>query len=146
MADIQVINHGELQWDAKANHNFSELNQDLEKVGGVVDQLHWTKPTDEGIVLTNGFTGWVYYSYLPIGDNKLVWFEGALKGSLKGRQVTDVLMIPDNVGPKDKIYQERRWNVISQIVGNKLQAYNDADGDDMNPSSSNVIFHFMYKI
>lgn len=83
---------------------------------------------------------------MPIGDNKLVWFEGALKGSLKGRQVTDVLMIPDNVGPKDKIYQERRWNVISQIVGNKLQAYNDADGDDMNPSSSNVIFHFMYKI
>ena len=146
MADIQVINHGELQWDAKANHNFSELNQAVEKMGGVVDQLQWTKPTDEGIVLTNGFTGWVNYSYLQIGDNKLVWIEGALKGSLNSRQVTDVLMIPDNVSPKNKIYQERRWNVISQIVGNKLQAYNDADGDDMNPSSSNVIFHFMYEI
>lgn len=136
------MKQGEGQWQDK----FNRLVDTVQKVGGVTDQLQWTKPTDEGIVLTNGFTGWVNYSYLQIGDNKLVWIEGALKGSLKSRQVTDVLTIPDNVGPKDKIYQERRWNVMSQIVGNNLQAYNDADGDDMNPSSSNVIFHFMYKI
>ena len=142
MADLQKLVHGELGWDAKYN----ALVDAVEKMGGVVNGLQWTKPTDEGIVLTNGFTGWVNYSYLQIGDNKLVWIEGALKGSLKSRQVTDVLMIPDNVSPQGKIYQERRWNVLSQIVGNKLQAYNDADGDDMNPSSWNVIFHFMYKI
>lgn len=136
------MKQGEGQWQDK----FNRLVDTVQKVGGVTDQLQWTKPTDEGIVLTNGFTGWVTYSYLQIGDNKLVWIEGALKGSLKSRQVTDVLTIPDNVGPKDKIYQERRWNVMSQIVGNNLQAYNDADGDDMNPSSWNVIFHFMYKI
>ena len=146
MADIQVINHGELQWDAKANHNFSELNQALEKVGEVTDQLHWTKPTDEGIVLTNGFTGWVNYSYLQLGDSKLVFFEGALKGNLKAKQYTDVLTLPDNIRPTNKIYQCRRWNTIADLADNKLGAFNDSDTDDINPSSSNLIFHFMYKI
>ena len=133
---------GEPQWASKHNG----LVDAVQKVGGVTDQLQWTKPTDEGIVLTNGFTGWVNYSYLPIGDNKLVWFEGALKGNLKAKQYTDVLTVPDNIRPKNKIYQDRRWNTIADFADNKLGAFNDSDTDDINPSSSNLIFHFMYKI
>lgn len=94
----------------------------------------------------NGFTGWVNYSYLQLGDSKLVFFEGALKGNLKAKQYTDVLTVPDNIRPKNKIYQDRRWNTIADFADNKLGAFNDSDTDDINPSSSNLIFHFMYKI
>lgn len=133
---------GEPQWASKHNG----LVDAVQKVGGVTDQLQWTKPTDEGIVLTNGFTGWVNYSYLQLGDSKLVFFEGALKGNLKAKQYTDVLTVPDNIRPKNKIYQDRRWNTIADFADNKLGAFNDSDTDDINPSSSNLIFHFMYKI
>lgn len=133
---------GEPQWTSKHNG----LVDAVQKVGGVTDQLQWTKSTDEGIVLTNGFTGWVNYSYLQLGDSKLVFFEGALKGNLKAKQYTDVLTVPDNIRPKNKIYQDRRWNTIADFADNKLGAFNDSDTDDINPSSSNLIFHFMYKI
>lgn len=133
---------GEPQWASKHNG----LVDAVQKVGGVTDQLQWTNPTDEGIVLTNGFTGWVNYSYLQLGDSKLVFFEGALKGNLKAKQYTDVLTVPDNIRPKNKIYQDRRWNTIANFADNKLGAFNDSDTDDINPSSSNLIFHFMYKI
>lgn len=83
---------------------------------------------------------------MPIGDNKLVWLEGALKGNLKADQSTDVLTIPDNIRPKDKVYQYRHWNDIYTLADNKLSAFNANDKDDMNPSFWNVIFHFMYKI
>lgn len=142
MSDELKMKQGEGLWQDKYNR----LVDAVEKMGGVVDQLHWTKPTDEGIVLMNGFTGWVNYSYLQLGDSKLVFFEGALKGNLKAKQYTDVLTVPDNIRPKNKIYQDRRWNMIADFVDNKLGAFNDSDTDDINPSSSNLIFHFMYKI
>lgn len=142
MSDELKMKQGEGLWQDKYNR----LVDAVEKMGGVVDQLHWTKPTDEGIVLMNGFTGWVNYSYLQLGDSKLVFFEGALKGNLKAKQYTDVLTVPDNIRPKNKIYQDRRWNTIADFADNKLGAFNDSDTDDINPSSSNLIFHFMYKI
>ena len=142
MADELKMKQGEGLWQDKYNR----LVDAVEKMGGVVDQLHWTKPTDEGVVLLNGFTGWVSYSYLPIGDSKLVFLEGALKGNLKARQYTDILTIPDNIRPDNKMYQYRRWNTIAELVNNKLGAFNDVDQDDMNTSSWNVIFNFTYKI
>lgn len=142
MADELKMVHGEPSWDAKHN----ALVDVVEKMGGVVNALQWTKTTDEGVVLLNGFTGWVDYSYLEIGDSKLVFLEGALKGNLKAGQATDVLTIPDNIKPKDKVHQYRNWNDISTLADNKLSAFNANDKDDMNPSFWNVIFHFMYKI
>lgn len=142
MADELKMKRGEDLWQDKYNR----LVDTVEKMGGVVNGLQWTKPTDEGIVLTNGFTGWTSYSYLEIGDSKLVFFEGALKGNLKAKQYTDILTIPDNIRPKNKMYQCRRWNTIAEIVDNKLGAFLDSDKDDTNPSSWNVIFNFTYKI
>lgn len=94
MADIQVISHGELQWDAKANHNFSELNQALEKMGGVVDGLQWTDRTSTGIVLPEGlqYTDQNWYMYAQVGQHKLVHLHLSLKvtGEIKGS-----IVLPD---------------------------------------------------
>ena len=143
MADIQVINHGELQWDAKANHNFSELNQALEKVGGVVDQLHWTK-SDDGIVFSNGWHGNVSYEYVQIGDKKLVSLKGTIKGNAKAAQYTELLTIPDNVKPKDRMIQYQYWDSIIQIMDNKIGVRSGGDIKESTDGTWNLVFEFNY--
>lgn len=100
MADIQVINHGELQWDAKANHNFSELNQALEKVGEVTDQLQWTKQTKDGLVFPSGveYVGGGY-SYIQLGNHKLVFLSVGLSiiKDTKAMALTDLITLPDMI-------------------------------------------------
>lgn len=143
MADIQVINHGELQWDAKANHNFSELNQTLEKVGGVTDQLQWTTSTD-GVVFLNGWHGNVNYEYVQIGDKKLVSLIGTIDGNAKATQYTELLTIPDNVKPKNRMIQYRYWDAIVQIVDNKIGVHSGADIKDSTNGPWNLVFEFTY--
>ena len=143
MADIQVINHGELQWDAKSNHNFSELNQAVEKMGGVVDQLHWTT-SDDGIVFLNGWNGEVKYEYVQIGDKKLVSVQGAIKGNAKATQYTELLTIPDNVKPKNRMIQYHYWDSIIQIVDRTIGVRSGGDIKESTNGTWNLVFEFTY--
>lgn len=145
MADIQVINHGELQWDAKANHNFSELNQTLEKVGGVTDQLKWTTSND-GIVFLNGWHGNVTYSYVQIGDKKLVSLTGTIDGNAKATQYTDLLTLPDNVKPKNRMIQYQYWDSIIQIVDRTIGVRSGSDIKESTNGVWNLVFEFVYVI
>lgn len=140
MPELQTLAHGEQNWDSKVNAAIDYLN----KTGEKVDNLKWTESTDEGIVLLNGFTGWVNYSYLQIGDKKLVNLNGALKGKLEKGKNVDVLTIPDIVRPKNAMIQRTYWKNVITIIDNKIVAY--SPDDDTNPSFWNVIFNFMYKI
>lgn len=143
MADIQVINHGELQWDAKSNHNFSELNQAVEKMGGVVDKLHWTS-SDDGIVFLNGWHGNVSYDYVQIGDRKLVSLKGTINGNAKGAQYTDLLTIPDNVKPKNRMLQYQYWDSIIQIVDRTIGVRSGGDIKESTNGTWNLVFEFTY--
>lgn len=143
MADIQVINHGELQWDAKSNHNFSELNQAVEKMGGVVDKLHWTS-SDDGIVFLNGWHGNVSYDYVQIGDRKLVSLKGTINGNAKAAQYTELATIPDNVKPKDRMIQYQYWDSIVQIMDNKIGVRSNGDIKESTNGTWNLVFEFTY--
>lgn len=140
MPELQTLAHGEQNWDSKVNAAIDYLN----KMGGKVENLGWTHDSDEGIVLLNGFTGWVNYSYLQIGDKKLVILHGALKGNLEKGKSVDVLTIPDIVRPKNGMLQRTYWGHTITIMDNKIVAF--SPDDDTNPSFWNVIFNFMYKI
>lgn len=140
MPELQTLAHGEQNWDSKVNAAIDYLN----KTGEKVDNLKWTESTDEGIVLLNGFTGWISYSYLPVGDKKLVVLKGALKGNIEKGKSIEVLTIPDIIRPKDAIYQCTHWDKTYQITDNKLVAF--APNGDVNPTFWNVIFKFVYKI
>lgn len=99
MADtIQTVSHGEPGWDEKVNSNFAALNNALQKVGGVVNQLQWTKFSREGLVASSNaqiMDGG--YSYLDMGDNKLVLLAISVKinGDVKGISVPDLVTLPD---------------------------------------------------
>ncbi|WHO84889.1 hypothetical protein [Limosilactobacillus oris] len=99
MADtIQTVSHGEPGWDKKVNSNFAALNNALQKVGGVVNQRQWTKFSREGLVASSNaqiMDGG--YSYLDMGDNKLVLLAISVKinGDVKGISVPDLVTLPD---------------------------------------------------
>ena len=102
MADIQVINHGELQWDAKANHNFSELNQALEKVGGG-NKLSLVSHNQDGIVALNGTELLdTYYDTVSFDGVSIVTFYYSLRNSTiedNTLYAIDLLKLPDNIKP-----------------------------------------------
>lgn len=88
---------GEPQWTSKHNG----LVDAVQKVGGVTDQLQWTKYTKEGIVTGNLFellpsSG---YSYIQLGGQKIVHLHIDAKatheftGGYTGKQVT----LPDEI-------------------------------------------------
>ena len=116
MADLQKLVHGEPSWDVKHN----ALVDVVEKMGGVVNGLQWTKPTDDGIVFLNGWSGRATYSYLQIGDKKIVDLQVVTKGNAKAGQYTEIFAIPDNVKPKNRMLQCRYWQTIGQISDNKM--------------------------
>lgn len=100
MADIQNVAHGESLWDNKVNHNFAELNAAVEKVGGVVDQLQWTKQTKDGLVFPSGveYVGGGY-SYIQLGNQKLVFLSVAVKvtSDVKKIAISNVVTLPDEI-------------------------------------------------
>lgn len=106
MAENLMISHGEPQWDAKYNN----LVTVVQNMGGVVDSLHWTDFTDEGIVYQSGFqsrggsgansTG---YRYLQVGNAKLVELQVDLKLTAdpgKGVVNLNALSVPASVAPQ----------------------------------------------
>ena len=99
MADtIQTVSHGEPGWDKKVNSNFAALNNALQTVGGVVNQRQWTKFSREGLVdSSNAQIMDGGYSYLDMGDNKLVLLAISVKinGDVKGISVPDLVTLPD---------------------------------------------------
>lgn len=100
MAELQTIAHGEGLWDKKANSNFALLNNALEKVGGVVDQLQWTKQSNDGLVFGDGVqyvSGG--YSYAQVGNQKLVFLSIGVKitNDTKALALPDLITLPDMI-------------------------------------------------
>lgn len=143
MAELQTIAHGEGLWDQKVNSNFALLNNALEEVGRVVDQLQWTT-SDDGIVFLNGWQGNVSYEYVQIGDKKLVSLRGAIKGNANAAQYTELLTIPDNVKPKNRIIQYPYWTSIVQIMDNKIGVHSSGDIKESTDNTWNLVFEFNY--
>lgn len=140
MADDLKLTHGEPLWDAKYNR----LVDTVERMGGIVNNLHWTKESSEGIVLLNGFTGQLVYSYLDFGGQKLVSLYGALKGDLKKSELKEVATIPDVIRVSNRMVQGKYWGDTIWLVDNKLSVMSDAD--QSKPDNSwNVVFNFTYK-
>lgn len=124
MAELQTIAHGEGLWDKKANSNFALLNNALEKMGGVVDQLHWTDYTTKGIV-----TGSLLqlldssgYTIVQIGNRKIIRLHLDLKATVDhtgyiGGEVT----LPDEIAPGQPMLGEASNNYNwAYADGNKI--------------------------
>lgn len=139
MADELKMVHGEGLWQDKYNR----LVDTVEEMGGVVDKLSWTESSD-GIVFLNGWHGNASYEYVQIGDKKLVSVLGAIKGNAKAAQYTELLTIPDNVKPKDRMIQCQYWNSIIQIMDSKIGVRSDGDIKESTDSTWNLVFEFTY--
>ena len=139
MVDELKMTHGEGLWQDKYNR----LVDTVEKMGGVVDQLHWTT-SDDGIVFLNGWQGNVSYEYVQIGDKKLVSLRGAIKVNAKAAQYTELMTIPDNIKPKNRMLQYQYWDSIVQIVDNKIGVRSGGDIKESTDSTWNLVFEFNY--
>lgn len=133
------MKQGEGQWQDK----FNRLVDAVQKVGGVTDQLQWITSSD-GVVFLNGWHGNVNYEYVQIGDKKLVSLIGTIDGNAKAAQYTELLTIPDNIKPKNRMIQYRYWDAIVQIVDNKIGVHSGADIKDSTNGPWNLVFEFTY--
>lgn len=133
------MKQGEGQWQDK----FNRLVDAVQKVGGVTDQLQWITSSD-GVVFLNGWHGNVSYEYVQIGDKKLVSLKGAINGNAKGAQYTDLLTIPDNVKPKNRILQYQYWDSIIQIVDSTIGVRSGGDIKESTNGTWNLVFEFNY--
>lgn len=146
MADIQVINHGELQWDAKVNHNFSELNQALEKVGEVTDQLHWTPFTQDGLVIPDGVqvpNGG--YNYCTVGNKKFVLLSVGVRitKDIKGANVP-IFTLPDNVRAGSPWYIWVTNSTECTINGNQVSFSDPTGNAERQWNGTALIFTALY--
>lgn len=139
MADELKMVHGEGLWQDKYNR----LVDIVEKMGGVVDQLQWTTSSD-GVVFLNGWHGNVSYEYVQIGDKKLVSLRGTIKGNAKAAQYTELMTIPDNVKPKNRMLQYQYWNSIVQIMDNKIGVRSGGEIKESTDGTWNLVFEFTY--
>lgn len=138
--DLALISRGEPQWDNKVNAAITRLNE----VVGVTNQLQWTKGSSEGIVFLNGWQGQVSYSYSESGGEKLVDLQVAIKGNAKAAQYTEALALPDIIVPTNRMIQKHYWNIIAEIMDNKLGIRSDVD---LQPGKDwSVVTDFIYKI
>lgn len=133
------MKQGEGQWQDK----FNRLVDAVQKVGGVIDQLQWITSSD-GVVFLNGWHGNVTYSYVQIGDKKLVSLKGTINGNAKAAQYTELLTIPDNVKPKDRMLQYQYWDSIVQIMDNKIGVRSGGDIKESTNGTWNLVFEFTY--
>ena len=118
----------------------------LSKIWGVVvNALQWTKPTDDGIVFLNGWSGRATYSYVQIGDKKIVDLQVVTKGNAKAGQYTEIFAIPDNVKPKNRMLQCRYWQTIGQISDNKMGVLS-TDELKADPNNWTYVGDFIYVI
>lgn len=139
MADELKMVHGEGLWQDKYNR----LVDTVEKMGGVVDQLQWTTSSD-GVVFLNGWHGNVSYRYVQIGDKKLVSLLGTIKGNAKAAQYTELMTIPDNIKPKNRMLQYQYWDSIVQIMDNTIGVRSGGDIKESTDSTWNLVFEFTY--
>lgn len=130
---------GEPQWASKYNG----LVDTVQKVGGVTDQLQWTTSND-GVVFLNGWHGNVFYSYVQIGDKKLVSLTGTIDGNAKAAQYTNLLTLPDNVKPKNRMLQYQYWDSIVQIVDRTIGVRSGSDIKESTDGPWNLVFEFTY--
>ena len=139
MADNLKMVHGEPSWDVKHN----ALVDVVEKVGGVVNALQWTTSND-GVVFLNGWHGNVFYSYVQIGDKKLVSLTGTVNGNAKAAQYTELVTLPDNVKPKNRMLQYQYWDSIIQIVDRTIGVRSGGDIKESTNGTWNLVFEFTY--
>ena len=81
MANIQKIFTGMSQGPEMIDNNFNAINTELQNVDGVVDSLHWSDGSQEGIVVTDNrvtLNKESQYSYLDIGGKRLVYLHVVL--------------------------------------------------------------------
>ena len=96
MADELKMVHGEGLWQDKYNR----LVDTVEKMGGVVDDLQWTKQTKDGLVFPSGVE---YvdggYSYIQLGNRKLVFLSVAVKvtSDVKELAFSNLITLPDEI-------------------------------------------------
>lgn len=139
MADELKIVRGEGLWQDKYNR----LVDTVEKMGGVVDQLHWITSSD-GVVFLNGWKGQLSYVYTQIGDKKIVNVRGAVKGNAPAGKFTDILTIPDNVMPRGRMIQCHWWNNAIQITNNTIGVYSPDVIKESTTNDWNLVFEFTY--
>ena len=92
----------------------------------------------------NGWNGDVKYEYVQIGDKKLVSVQGAIKGNAKATQYTELLTIPDNVKPKNRMIQYHYWDSIIQIVDSTIGVRSGGDIKESTNGTWNLVFEFTY--
>lgn len=133
------MKQGEGQWQDK----FNRLVDAVQKVGGVTDQLQWITSSD-GVVFLNGWHGNVSYEYVQIGDKKLVSLTGTVNSNAKAAQYTELVTLPDNVKPKNRMIQYQYWNSIVQIMDNKIGVRGGEDIKESTNGAWNLVFEFTY--
>lgn len=134
------MKQGEGQWQDK----FNRLVDAVQKVGGVTDQLQWTKFSKDGIV-----TGDLLqllpssgYSYLQVGSCKIIRLHLDLKaskdytGSYIGHEVT----LPDVIAAGQPMLGRAgdtfNW---AYIGGNKI-AFTSVNGASQKITAGNLLF------
>lgn len=126
MADELKMVRGEGLWQDKYNR----LVDTVEKVGGVVDQLHWTPFTKDGLVIPDGVqvvNGG--YNYCPVDNKKFVMLSVGVRitKDVKGVNVP-IFTLPDNVRAGSPWYIRVTNSTECDINGN-LVSFSDSTGN-----------------
>lgn len=147
---LQLLSHGEPNWDAKVNAAIEFLNS----LGGAVSNLKWSEFTDDGIVYQNGFQdiggvgqGKTGYRYAVVGNRKIVELQVALHLLTDPGNSTSQLtaltlpgtVSPSNVGSPHLI----NANYAINCVDSRVDATKIGDNWQIG-SNSYYLMHVMY--
>ena len=77
---------------------------------------------------------------------KLVSLTGTIDGNAKATQYTDLLTLPDNVKPKNRMIQYQYWDSIIQIVDRTIGVRSGSDIKESTNGVWNLVFEFVYVI
>ena len=86
----------------------------------------------------------MFYSYVQIGDKKLVSLTGTVNGNAKAAQYTELVTLPDNVKPKNRMLQYQYWDSIIQIVDRTIGVRSGGDIKESTNGTWNLVFEFTY--
>ncbi|WP_191363492.1 hypothetical protein [Limosilactobacillus oris] len=119
MADELKMVRGEGLWQNKHN----ALVDVVEKMGGVVDDLQWTKQTKDGLVFPSGVE-YVEggYSYIPLGNCKLVFLSVAVKvtSDVKELAFSNLITLPDEIASNSPWIHWLGGLTEFQLLGNEI--------------------------
>lgn len=98
MPELQLLAHGEPQWDNKVNAAINRLN----------DIGDWSDGSQEGIVVTDSrvtLNGESQYSYLDIGGKRLVYLHVVLdvKTDMPNTNASELFSIPESIATQGSL-------------------------------------------